>query len=97
MEVVVLSKEQFEELQTNLTEIRTHVKKITSPAAHFVDNKEFVKMMGISLRTAQVWRDEGKIGFTQEGKKIYYRMSDIEQFMKDNYKKPFAVPKRNVG
>ncbi|MEM9821762.1 MAG: DNA-binding protein [Bacteroidota bacterium] len=67
MEVVILSKEQFEELQVNIKEIKTHVKQITSPAEHFVDNKAFVKMMGISVRTAQVWRDEGKIGFTQEG------------------------------
>jgi len=93
MEVVILSKEQFEELQVNIKEIKTHVKQITSPAEHFVDNKAFVRMMGISVRTAQVWRDEGKIGFTQEGKKIYYRMSDIERFMRDFHKKPFAVTK----
>lgn len=94
MEVVILSKEQFESLSNHLTEIRTYMRKLTSPAEHFVDNKAFVKMMGISSRTAQVWRDEGKIGFTQEGKKIYYRMSDIEQFMRDFHQKPFALTQR---
>ena len=93
MEVVILSKEQFEALSINIEEIKTHIRKVTSPAEHFVDNKAFVKMMGISVRTAQVWRDEGKIGFSQEGKKIYYRMSDIERFMKDFHKEPFAVLK----
>ncbi len=74
----------------DLTEIKTHVKNISSPAEHFIDNKAFIELMGISLRTAQSWRDDGKIGFSQEGKKVYYRMSDIEKFLADHHRKPFA-------
>ena len=96
MNAVVLSKEELDGMQIDLKEIKTHVKKITSPAEDFIDNKEFVKLMGISLRTAQTWRDDGKIGFSQEGKKIYYRMSDIEQFLKDHHRKPFASSGGNI-
>lgn len=92
MEVAILSKEELEALKTDLIEIKTQVKKITTPAEAFVDNTQFLKMMGISARTAQSWRDEGKIGFSQEGKKIYYRLSDIEAFMKRSHRKPFAKP-----
>jgi hypothetical protein len=77
MEAVILSKEHYDALQTDLKEIKTHVKKITVPNQAFVDNKQFTKLMGVSFRTAQTWRDEGKIGFSQEGKKIYYRLSDF--------------------
>ena len=94
MEAVILSKEHYEAIQADLKEIKTHVKKIAVPNEAFVDNKEFTKLMGISFRTAQVWRDEGKIGFSQEGKKIYYRLSDIEKFLEDHHRQPFAISKK---
>ena len=93
MEVVILSKDELEALKSDLVEIKTQVNKITIPAEAFVDNAQFLKMMGVSARTAQTWRDEGKVGFSQEGKKIYYRMSDIELFMDRFHRKPFASPK----
>ena len=96
MEAVVLSKKNFDVIQEALTEIKTHVKNISSPAEHFIDNKTFTELMGISFRTAQTWRDEGKIGFSQEGKKIYYRMSDIDKFLGDHHRKPFAAPSKVI-
>lgn len=92
MEAVILSKTDFEVIQVALKEIKKHVENITSPSEHFIDNKAFIELMRISLRTAQTWRDEGRIGFSQEGKKIYYRMSDIDQFLKDHHREPFATP-----
>ena len=94
MEAVVLSKEHYEAIQADLKEIKTHVKKIAVPNEAFVDNKQFTKLMGVSFRTAQTWRDEGKVGFSQEGKKIYYRLSDIEKFLDDHHKQPFAISKK---
>ena len=90
MQAVILSQKNFDVIEKDLKEIRTHVKNITSPTEHFIDNKAFIKLMGVSSRTAQIWRDEGKIGFSQEGKKIYYRMSDIDLFLEKRHRKPFA-------
>ncbi|MFZ4799730.1 MAG: helix-turn-helix domain-containing protein [Bacteroidia bacterium] len=56
--------------------------KIEDP---FVPNKQFQKLMGISPRTAQIWRDEEKIGYSQISDKIFYRKSDIEKLLNDNY------------
>lgn len=47
-----------------------------------LDNTAFERFMGISKPTAQAWRDEGLISFSQIGHKIYYRMEDIEAFIK---------------
>ncbi len=47
-------------------------------------------------KTAATWRNEGKIGFSQEGKKIYYRMSDIEAFLERFHKKPFAAKPKSI-
>ena len=51
----------------------------------FLDNSQFIKLMGISQKTAQTWRDTGVVSFSQIGNKIYYRISDIQQLLNDNY------------
>lgn len=61
----------------------------------FFDNQEFLQVMNISKRTAQTWRDEGKISFSQIGSKIYYRMSDVQKLLDKNYKQAFSNKKRN--
>ncbi len=88
MEAIILSKSDLAAIKDSLQEMKEHLRNITSPAEHFINTDEFVKLMGVSPRTAQVWRDEGKIGFSQQGKKIYYRMSDIETFLEQNHQAP---------
>lgn len=93
MEAIVLSKEDYQAIKAELTDIKTHVKKITVPNESFLDNKQFTKLMNISVRTAHAWRKEGKIGYSQEGKKIYYRLSDISIFLEKNHHQPFIQEK----
>lgn len=47
----------------------------------FIDNSRFIQLMNISAKTAQMWRNEGLISFSQIHNKIYYRASDIKQFL----------------
>jgi len=53
--------------------------------AIFFDNTEFQYLMNISKRTAQSWRDEGIISYSQIGNKIYYKLSDIKKLLEKNY------------
>ncbi|WP_374549777.1 helix-turn-helix domain-containing protein [Flavobacterium sp.] len=55
------------------------------PEDVFFDNGEFMKLMNISKRTAQEWRNKKIIEFSQVGNKIYYRLSDIQKLLNDNY------------
>jgi hypothetical protein len=55
------------------------------PEDVFFDNGEFMKLMNISKRTAQEWRNKKIIEFSQVGNKIYYRLSDIQRLLNDNY------------
>ena len=57
------------------------------PADPFFSNDEFMDLMSISVRTAQLWRDQRLISYSQISGKIYYRMSDIQQLLDDNYHK----------
>ena len=90
MEAIVISKEHFNELKSELKEIKDYMKMIVLPNESFVDNNEFITLMKVSVRTAQLWRDQGKIGYSQEGKKIYYKLSDIEKFLNHHHHIPFA-------
>ena len=55
------------------------------PADPFFTNEEFIKLMNICSRTAQIWRDLEQISFSQISGKIYYRLSDIQKLLDDNY------------
>ena len=90
MEAIILHKEQYEELLKRMDEIKAALtEKQKEPGDPFLDNQEFLQLMNVSKRTAQTWRDEGIISFSQIGSKIYYRMSDVQKLLDKNYKKAF--------
>ncbi|WP_283643276.1 helix-turn-helix domain-containing protein [Croceibacter atlanticus] len=90
MEAVILSKNQYQELLGRIEEINTKITETSKkPVDVFLDNADFLQLMHISKRTAQTWRDEGKISFSQIGNKIYYRMSDVQTLLNKNYNKAF--------
>ena len=88
-----VKKESIKILTTNYEKAFTQLKELTNVIKEsnlkiedpFVSNKQFVKLFDISPRTAQIWRDEKKIGYSQISGKIYYRRSDIEKLLNDNY------------
>ena len=91
MEAIILSKEQFDALMSKIDDIHHKITLTNLPKQEvFLDNEEFIKMLKISRRTAQTWRNEGKISFSQDGNKIYYKLSDVEKTMDEHYNKSFS-------
>lgn len=85
-----MQSEAFQEIIKRMDDINTALtEKQKKPEDIFVDNQEFIQIMNISKRTAQAWRDEGIISFSQVGSKIYYRMSDIQKLLDSNYRSAF--------
>ncbi len=94
MNAVILTQEQYNEIITRMDEIKSEIKGTSKSSSNeFVDNVDFIKLMNISKRTAQAWRDEGKISFSQVGGKIYYKMSDVQEMLKSNYNPAFKIKK----
>jgi hypothetical protein len=83
MEAIVIPKDQFQQLLAKIEQIQQTVGKLNPPTS-FIDNAEFIQLMRISKRTAQTWRDEKRIAFSQVGAKIYYKLSDVEQLLHAN-------------
>jgi len=61
----------------------------------FLDNSQFIKLMNISRRTAQQWRDNNVISYSQVGNKIFYQITDIQQLLQDNYIKAIRKEEDN--
>ena len=90
MEAIIITKDQFSDLMSKLDTIQSQLNSKADPKKEtFLDNQEFLLLMKISKRTAQTWRDEGKISFSQVGSKIYYKLSDVEKLRQEHYNKSF--------
>lgn len=51
----------------------------------FLNNNEVCKMLRLSSRTLQDYRDKGLIAFYKLEGKILYKMSDIHKMLENNY------------
>ena len=51
----------------------------------WVESNEARKMLGVSQKTWQNYRDKRIIPFSQVGRKIYVRRADLQAFMESHY------------
>ena len=47
----------------------------------WLDNYETCRLLNVSARTIQIYRDTGKLPYSQINNKIYYKASDVETFL----------------
>ena len=93
MDAIIIPKDQFQDLLVKIDLIHNRVEKLSqSPLESFIDNIEFVELMKISPRTAQTWRDQKIIAFSQIGSKIYYRISDVQALIQKHIIKSKGDP-----
>jgi excisionase family DNA binding protein len=92
MEVITIESEAFKQILSQLDEIKSRLDKTSkqSPlSGPLLDNNEACALLKVSKGTLQSYRDQGDISFIQVGSKIYYRSSDIEEFLKNHLKSAF--------
>ena len=78
----------YETIEKKLTElIKKLDKRLVQESIQLLDNSQFMDLMGISIKTAQNWRDTKLVSFSQIGSKIYYRISGIQELLDKNYRK----------
>ena len=53
--------------------------------SQWVESTKIPKVLGISRKTWQTYRDKRLIPFSQIGSKIYVKRLDLEKFMSDHY------------
>ena len=51
----------------------------------WIDNQDVLQTLHISKRTLQTFRTNGKLPYSKVQGKFYYKVSDVEQLLQDNY------------
>ena len=94
MSLVVIEREDLEQLIHQAVEraVSKKVPEIVREATRkeWLDTDELMEYTGWSRRTCQYLRDERKIPFSQDGRKILYPIEGIENFLEKN-----IIPVRN--
>lgn len=95
MKVITIEHETFQQLTHRLDAIEKAIAQKAEDlmAKTWLGGDQVLKLLSISRRTLQTYRDQGKIGFSQVGKKFYYRAADI-QAMLDGHYIPATTPRR---
>ncbi|MFT3739587.1 MAG: helix-turn-helix domain-containing protein [Breznakibacter sp.] len=93
MEILDKKSEIIASLLRTLDEIQDTVKealKRRTPHLNgekYLTNNEVSKLLNLSIRTLQDWRDNGVISYIQISGKILYRQSDILKLLENHYEK----------
>lgn len=85
--MVLLPQEEWLNLHEkldNLAELVTN-RNALDKNSEWIESDKARKMLGISPKTWQNYRDQRVIPFSQIGRKIYVNRGDIESFMRSHY------------
>ena len=85
--VVMLPQAEWEGIKGLLNEVRETLQTRSAEeiSSQWIESTEARKMLGVSAKTWQDYRDKRVIPFSQFGRKIYVRRADIEAFMQQHY------------
>jgi excisionase family DNA binding protein len=93
MNVITIEHEAFQQINDRLAAIESGLNRTVEQ--HFektwMDGRKVAEMLDISRSTLQIYRDQGKIGFSQVGRKVYYRASDVLAFLEKHHKPAFRI------
>jgi len=90
MEIVAIEKRTFEQMMQRFEDFTKQINTLCGKNRsneNWLDNKQVCKLLRISLRTLQTYRDTGILPFSQIGRKCYYKAADIEQFINQAFTK----------
>ena len=85
--VVMLPQAEWEGIKDLLNEVKDTLQARSAEEVNsqWIESTEARKMLGVSAKTWQDYRDKRVIPFSQFGRKIYVRRADIEAFMQQHY------------
>ncbi|WP_321285805.1 helix-turn-helix domain-containing protein [uncultured Sunxiuqinia sp.] len=76
----------FEEIGSLRQELKADKTKNSKKLSEtWLDNQEVMELLKISPRTLQNLRDSQSLAFSKVGGKIYYKASDVEDYLKGGY------------
>lgn len=85
--MILLPQSEWEGLRQELKELAKLVtnRNQSDMMNEWIESGEARKMLGVSQKTWQTYRDNRIIPFSQFGRKIYVKKADLEAFMQSHY------------
>ena len=78
--------ERFDLLKENISDMQKGRNSIDGE--ELLDNQDLLQMLKISHRSLQRYRSTGKIPYYTISGKLYYKLSDVHQFIRDSFSSP---------
>ncbi len=75
--------ERFDLLSEHVTNIDK--KRASVDGEELLDNQDILQMLKISGRSLQRYRSSGRLPYYTISGKIYYKLSDVHQFIRDSF------------
>ena len=101
MEVITIESQAFSRLLSNLENLTREIhsqnqsgkptKEQTLPKGklatndQWLDNNEFCELLKVTKRTLQNYRDGFILPYSQIGRKVYYKVTDVQTLLEKNY------------
>lgn len=84
--MVVIKEKDWADLKSSLQDIKDLIiqKKNDEFADEWISSEKARKILGVSTKTWQTYRDERIIPFSQRGRKIYVSRRDINEYMENH-------------
>lgn len=94
--------QNLKEVMSDLADVNAGVAQIKEKCRpllngeHYLSGEEVCKVMRITKRTLQQYRDDGLISFVSLPGKMIYRESDISALLERNYIPAFPLEKQRI-
>ncbi|GEP90746.1 Helix-turn-helix domain-containing protein [Chitinophaga terrae (ex Kim and Jung 2007)] len=85
--------ERFDVLKQHIIDIQKQ--RNTIDCEELLDNQDLLQMLKISHRSLQRYRSSGKLPYYTISGKLYYKLSDVHQFIRDSVNAPLQRTKDN--
>lgn len=84
--MAVVPQTFLNDIQSDIRELKEAIKTKEKEEINrkWLDSEEARKMLGISPKTWQTYRNERIIPFSQIGRKIYVKFADIESYLESH-------------
>jgi hypothetical protein len=85
IEIIGIESDTFEMMKQKFGEITSRIKNFCEKKEQndWLDNQDVCRLLDISKRTLQSYRDKGVLAYSQVGHKCFYRASDVERLLEN--------------
>ena len=81
--------DRFDILSENLSE--NQQSRLQVDGEELLDNQDILQMLKISNRSLQRYRTNGRLPYYTISGKLYYKKSDVQQFIRDGFRTPITT------